>query len=170
MGRRFQIVANTKGIKIIDDYAHHPTEIKTTLDSIKNITKRKIAIFQPHRYTRLKGLWNEFLESFNSIDKLYVIDVFNAGDKPLDDFNSKNFAMTLDQDDISAIADAVARRLGMESSNEIKIEQAKIILGVGSKRAVWNIAKKYPEIKPYGKGSHTFSRQACLRVAQIRKS
>ncbi len=102
MGRRFQIVANTKGIKIIDDYAHHPTEIKTTLDSIKNITKRKIAIFQPHRYTRLKGLWNEFLESFNSIDKLYVIDVFNAGDKPLDDFNSKNFAIEIAKKGIDA--------------------------------------------------------------------
>ncbi len=91
MGRRFQLVADTKGIKIIDDYAHHPSEIKSTLSAIKNIKRRKVAIFQPHRYTRLKALWNDFLESFNDIDKLYVLDVFNAGDKFDEKYNSKNF-------------------------------------------------------------------------------
>ena len=102
MGRRFQIVADIKNIKIIDDYAHHPTEIKTTLSAVENIKKRKVAIFQPHRYTRLKGLWDEFLESFNSIDKLYVLDVFSAGDKPLDDYNSKNFAYEIAKKGINA--------------------------------------------------------------------
>ena len=91
MGRRFQLVADTKGIKIIDDYAHHPSEIKSTLSAVKNIKRRKVAIFQPHRYTRLKALWNDFLESFNDIDKLYVLDVFNAGDKFDEKYNSKNF-------------------------------------------------------------------------------
>ena len=56
MGRRFQIVADIKDIKIIDDYAHHPTEIKSTLSALNNTKRRKIAIFQPHRYTRLQGL------------------------------------------------------------------------------------------------------------------
>ncbi len=91
MGRRFQLVADVKGIRIIDDYAHHPSEIKSTLSAIKNINRRKVAIFQPHRYTRLKALWNEFLGSFNDIDKLYVLDVFNAGDKFDERYNSKNF-------------------------------------------------------------------------------
>ena len=91
MGRRFQLVANVKNIKIIDDYAHHPNEIKSTLGAIKNLKRRKIAIFQPHRYTRLKGLWDEFLESFDAVDKLYVAETYNAGDKFDENYNSKNF-------------------------------------------------------------------------------
>ena len=91
MGRRFQIVADVNDIKIIDDYAHHPQEIQSTLLAIKDIKRRKVAIFQPHRYTRLKGLWNEFLDSFNMIDKLFVLDVFSAGDNFDNQFNSRNF-------------------------------------------------------------------------------
>ena len=91
MGRRFQIVADVNNIKIIDDYAHHPSEIQSTLNSIKNLKNRKVVIFQPHRYTRLKGLWEEFLNSFNVIDKLYVLDVFSSGDKFDENYNSKNF-------------------------------------------------------------------------------
>ena len=91
MGRRFQIVADVNDIKIIDDYAHHPQEIQSTLLAIKDIKRRKVAIFQPHRYTRLKGLWNEFLDSFNIIDKLFVLDVFSAGDNFDNQFNSRNF-------------------------------------------------------------------------------
>lgn len=103
MGRRFQIVANDKGVKIIDDYAHHPNEIKSTLNAIQNVSSRKVVIFQPHRYTRLKGLWNEFLESFNNIDKLFVLDVFNAGDEFDPEFNSKNFVQAIEKKGINAI-------------------------------------------------------------------
>lgn len=91
MGRRFQLVADINNIKIIDDYAHHPSEIKSTLSALKNTKRRKVAIFQPHRYTRLKGLWTDFLDSFYDIDKLFVLDVFCAGDIPLSDYNSSNF-------------------------------------------------------------------------------
>lgn len=92
MGRRFQLVSDKNNIKIIDDYAHHPAEIKSTLSAVEKLKRRKVVIFQPHRYTRLKGLWDEFLDSFNNIDKLFVIDVFSAGDKPDSEYNSKNFA------------------------------------------------------------------------------
>ena len=102
MGRRFQLIADKNDIKIIDDYAHHPSEIKSTLSAIKNLKRRKIAIFQPHRYTRLKGLWNEFLESFEVIDELYVIDVFNAGDKFDEQYNSKNFVTEIKKKGIKA--------------------------------------------------------------------
>ena len=95
MGRRFQLVGDVKNIKIIDDYAHHPSEIQSTLNSIKDLKRRKVAIFQPHRYTRLKGLWDEFLKSFDVVDKLFVLDVFTAGDKPSSIYNSENFVAEL---------------------------------------------------------------------------
>ncbi len=91
MGRRFQLVADKNDIKIIDDYAHHPSEIKSTLSAIKNLKRNKVAIFQPHRYTRLKALWSEFLDSFDSVDELYVLDTFCAGDKFDETYNSENF-------------------------------------------------------------------------------
>ncbi len=102
MGRRFQLVSDNKktNIKIIDDYAHHPSEIKSTLNAIQKSKRRKVVIFQPHRYTRLKGLWNEFLSAFYNIDKLYVLDVFSAGDEFDSEFNSKNFAHDIKQNNV----------------------------------------------------------------------
>lgn len=84
MGRRFQLASEFNDIKVIDDYAHHPSEIKTTVDSAKNSTNSRIvAIFQPHRFSRLKGLWNDFLTSFDSADKLIVLDVYAASEEPI---------------------------------------------------------------------------------------
>ena len=98
MGRRFQKVSEFNGIKIYDDYAHHPSEIKTTLDSVKKAvgtSNNIVAIFQPHRYTRLKGLWTEFQESFYSADTLYVVDVYPAGEDEIENINSKTFVDTI---------------------------------------------------------------------------
>ena len=102
MGRRFQLVCDIKGVTIIDDYAHHPSEIKSTLDAIKDIKRRKTVIFQPHRYTRLKALWNEFLDCFDGIDKLYILDVFSAGDKKDETYNSLNFCIEIVKKGIDA--------------------------------------------------------------------
>ena len=104
MGRRFQLVAlnKKKNINIVDDYAHHPSEIKSTLNAIQKTSRRKVVIFQPHRYTRLKGLWNDFLSAFYNIDKLFVLDVFSAGDEYDCEFNSKNFAHDIRQNHVDA--------------------------------------------------------------------
>ncbi len=96
MGRRFQKVAEFDGITIYDDYAHHPTEVKATLSSAEGMTgKHVIAVFQPHRYTRLKNLWNEFLGAFSNVDKIIVTDVYAASEDPIDGINSENFTREL---------------------------------------------------------------------------
>lgn len=93
MGRRFEFVDKVEGVDFYDDYAHHPSEIKATLESVKNSFKdrRIVAIFQPHRYTRLKGLWNEFKKSFDNCDKLFVTDVYEASEDPIEGITSQNF-------------------------------------------------------------------------------
>ncbi len=96
MGRRFQQVFKNESVEIIDDYAHHPSEIKATLNAAKEYAvksggRRVVAIFQPHRYTRLKALFNDFLESFDMADVLIVADVFSAGDLKDPEFNSETF-------------------------------------------------------------------------------
>ena len=96
MGRRFQKVGEFNGITIFDDYAHHPTEIKATLSSAEGMkNKNIIAVFQPHRYTRLKTLWNEFLNAFEGIDKVIVTDVYAASETPIEGINSEKFAKEL---------------------------------------------------------------------------
>ena len=92
MGRRFQKSAEFNNIVVIDDYAHHPSEIKATLEAVKNYDKGRIfAIFQPHRYSRFLGLYNDFLNAFKCADFVAVLDVYAAGEmedntKTPDDF------------------------------------------------------------------------------------
>ena len=82
--RRFQIKGIKKGITVIDDYAHHPSEIKTTFDAISDMSpNRVIAVFQPHRYSRVKELYGEFVRSFNFPDVLICMDIYSAGESPI---------------------------------------------------------------------------------------
>ncbi len=96
MGRRFQKVGEFNGITLYDDYAHHPTEIKATLSSAEGMSgKNIIAVFQPHRYTRLQNLWDDFLNSFEGVDRVVVTDVYAASEAPIDGVNSKRFTEEL---------------------------------------------------------------------------
>ena len=105
MGRRFQLVSEFNGIKIVDDYAHHPSEIKTTLESAKKAAeKRLVAVFQPHRYTRLKGLWEDFQKSFDDVDLLFVVDVYAASEDVIEGITSEKFVQSLNSDKASYIS------------------------------------------------------------------
>ena len=77
--------------------------------------------------------------------------------------------MTLDKDDVRAIVDGVVAALNKSPSDNIRIDEAKRILRLG-RRAITNLVVAYPELKPAGKGSHYFSRSACLRLARLRKA
>ena len=91
--RRFTLICETKGIKVFDDYAHHPKEIVATLSALKKITSgRIIAIHEPHRYSRLNDLFNDFTKSFNLADKVFFLPVFPAGEKPIKNISS-NFLL-----------------------------------------------------------------------------
>jgi UDP-N-acetylmuramate--alanine ligase len=85
IGRRFELKKEVNDILIIEDYAHHPTEIKATLEAAKKgWTNRTVAIFQPHRYTRLSLLMKEFATCFNQADILILTDIYPAGEKPIE--------------------------------------------------------------------------------------
>jgi UDP-N-acetylmuramate--alanine ligase len=82
--RRFQTKARTKGIWVVDDYAHHPTEISATLSAARQTNpKRLICVFQPHRYSRTNLLKKEFGGAFTSADLLILTDVYAAGEMPI---------------------------------------------------------------------------------------
>jgi UDP-N-acetylmuramate--alanine ligase len=92
--RRFTKVGEVMGISIIDDYGHHPVEIAATLRAAKEVAEhtggKVIAIVQPHRYSRLKALFNEFSQCFSDADKVVVADVYSAGEEPLEGIDRDN--------------------------------------------------------------------------------
>jgi UDP-N-acetylmuramate--alanine ligase len=91
--RRFQLRDAIDTIMIIDDYGHHPAEIKATLAAAKSgWNKRVIAIFQPHRYTRTQALFDDFLTAFYQADQLIVTDVYAAGEAAIDGASGESLA------------------------------------------------------------------------------
>jgi len=88
--RRFQIKSTEAGIVIVDDYAHHPTEIKATLKAAKAAKhKRVVSVFQPHRFSRTKFLQREFGECFNDADIVIITDIYAASETPIDGIAAK---------------------------------------------------------------------------------
>ena len=82
--RRFRITRLESDIVIIDDYAHHPTEIRATLKAMENSGRRIVAVFQPHRYTRTRDLKDQFGKCFDIADHLVVTDIYSADEKPIE--------------------------------------------------------------------------------------
>ncbi len=112
--RRFTHVAEVAGVHIIDDYAHHPVEIEAVLGAAREAYQgRVIAVVQPHRYTRLRDLFDGFCNCFGEADLVLVADVFAAGEAPIDGFDRASLAAGIPGDvlelaDESALADVVA--------------------------------------------------------------
>lgn len=91
--RRFQQRGQEKGITVIDDYGHHPTEVRATLAAARDCSfKRVHAVFQPHRYTRTLHLMDEFARSFHGADHVYLLDIYAASEKPIDGVTSEALA------------------------------------------------------------------------------
>lgn len=97
--RRFDIVGITKsGVKIVDDYAHHPTEIKATLAAAHNIPHQKLWIlFQPHTYTRTLALFNQFADAFVQADVLVLADIYAAREKDIYNISSEKLAAEIEK-------------------------------------------------------------------------
>ena len=84
--RRFQFKGEARGITVVDDYAHHPTEILATLSAAKNSSggRRTVVVFQPHRYSRTQELMHEFALAFNNADMVFVLDIYPASEHPIE--------------------------------------------------------------------------------------
>ena len=91
--RRFTHVGDVDGITLVDDYGHHPTEVRATLHAAKSLDfERVVTVFQPHRYTRLQALADDFADAFADADVVMLIDVFPAGEMPIPGVTSKMLA------------------------------------------------------------------------------
>jgi UDP-N-acetylmuramate--alanine ligase len=90
-GRRFEVKGTVHGIRVIDDYGHHPTEIKVTLEAARRYAAdgRLIVIFQPHRYSRTQAFASAFATTLDTADHAIVLEVYAASEKPIDGVTSK---------------------------------------------------------------------------------
>ncbi len=90
IGRRMEIKGEARGRIVLDDYAHHPAELRATLAAVRAAFHRRVvAIFQPHRYTRLRDLFDEFLTAFDDADVLFLMNIYAAGEEPIDGVSSR---------------------------------------------------------------------------------
>jgi UDP-N-acetylmuramate--alanine ligase len=96
VGRRFEIKGVVNGITLIDDYGHHPAEIRATLDAARVCKfNRVLVLFQPHRYTRTQHLWEEFSRAFNQADVLVLTDIYSAHEPPIPGVTSEALAAAI---------------------------------------------------------------------------
>jgi UDP-N-acetylmuramate--alanine ligase len=88
--RRLEIKGEQSGITVVDDYGHHPTEVKTTLAAVREgwPDKRVVVVFQPHRYSRTQALFDEFTRAFYQSDLLFVLPIYAASEQPIDGIDS----------------------------------------------------------------------------------
>ncbi|MFQ5351949.1 MAG: UDP-N-acetylmuramate--L-alanine ligase [Candidatus Binatia bacterium] len=91
--RRFEIKGEAGGVTVVDDYAHHPTEIRATLAAARaGFDQRIVAVFQPHRYSRVADLFGDFAAAFDDADEVVLTDVYGAGEEALDGIDSARLA------------------------------------------------------------------------------
>ena len=133
--RRFQKVGNFNDAIIIDDYGHHPVEINSALAAARLLVPKNkiICIFQPHRYSRLKDLFDEFCSSFNDADYVLILDVYSAGESPIPNFDSLNLENGLSKyghKNVSYIKDK--KNLVQKLIKTVQPKDLIICLGAGS--------------------------------------
>jgi UDP-N-acetylmuramate--alanine ligase len=142
--RRFQVKAESEGVTVVDDYGHHPTEIRATLEAARvRGPKRILAVFQPHRYTRTQYLMDEFARCFAACDRVYVLDIYPASEPPIPGITAQRLVERM-------------RELGFDRVRYVPSEQAVIqevlsearagdmVLTIGA-GSVWKVADALAE-------------------------
>ena len=132
--RRFQLMGSADGVSVIDDYGHHPTEIRATLAAARQCGFQKVhVIFQPHRYTRTQLLLDEFATAFRDADSVLVLDIYAASEPPIPGITGELLANRITEDGgqealyVSSFAEAVELATGAASPGDMILT-----LGAGS--------------------------------------
>ena len=144
--RRFNKIFSYNKIDFYDDYAHHPTEIRSVLEGVKNVYNKseKVCIFQPHRISRLKDLRKEFSESFKDADIVILCPIFTAGEKMKLGFSYNNFAKEIIKNSKVKLF-LVNNNIQLAKFIKKNIYGNKIVIGMGA-GSISNWIKKLPEL------------------------
>jgi UDP-N-acetylmuramate--alanine ligase len=134
VGRRFEIKGEFGGVTLIDDYGHHPAEIRATLEAARGCGyKRLLVLFQPHRYSRTKFLWDDFRRSFNEADILVITEIYAAGESPLEGVNGEILSEAISTAGHKNVVFTSTMQAGMEFLyREARPGDAILTIGAGS--------------------------------------
>ena len=131
--RRFEIISHdifSKKITLVDDYGHHPKEIKYSHDTASEIwkNKKKIVVFQPHRYTRTKDLFDEFIKTLSNIENLLLLDIYPASEKIIKGYEGKDLFHALKRNGSNVVfcqnhTEVIEKLENMTAGNEVIITQ-----------------------------------------------
>jgi UDP-N-acetylmuramate--alanine ligase len=130
------------GVTVIDDYGHHPEEIRVTLAAAREGLRRRLVVaFQPHRYTRTRDLFEEFLAAFDDADVLFLTEIYPAGEEPIDGVSGAALAQALKQRGHADVRFVASRTdLAARLVDEARPDDVVMTLGAG------DIVKTGPEV------------------------
>jgi len=140
--RRFQVRGEAAGVLVIDDYGHHPTEIRATLETLRLCagSRRTLVLFQPHRFTRTQALWDDFCRAFDEADVLRLVDVYPASEDPIAGVSSEALARAIAERghrDVAWAGDL--RAAGERLFHDAREGDVVLTLGAGS---VWTAGEE----------------------------
>src|SRR5437867_978233 len=140
VGRRFDIKGVVDDVTVIDDYGHHPSEIRATLEAARGCKfNRLLVLFQPHRYTRTQHLWDEFSRAFNQADVLVLADIYAASETPIPGITSEALAGAIRDAGHKNVFYFASMREGIEKLiREARPGDAVLTIGAGSVRRASN--------------------------------
>jgi len=129
--RRFHFKGEVAGIKIYDDYGHHPTEVRATLSAFKEKypNNRLVVLFQPHRYSRTQSCWQDFTQCFNQADLLLLTDIYPAGEIQIENVTSEKLSKEIKNTQCSYLARSTS--LSTEIERNLKSGDVFLTLGAG---------------------------------------
>ncbi len=137
--RRQQFKGERGGVSVIDDYAHHPTEIKATLECLRSVGERMIVVFQPHRYTRTKYLIDLMGECFVDADRLFVLPVYGAGEEPIPGIDSKTLVSRISPTVSTTFVEDTVSMVNL-IRQETRPGDLVVTMGAGD---VWQVGEKF---------------------------
>jgi UDP-N-acetylenolpyruvoylglucosamine reductase len=139
VGRRIEEKGEAAGVLVVDDYGHHPTEIKATLSAVKSRwpKRRLVVLFQPHRFTRTKILCKEFAQSLAQVEKLLLLPIYSAGEKPIPGVSSKSIARHLKKKNFHLFLEKPELEI---LAKELNPGDVLLTLGAGD---VWKLGEQF---------------------------
>ncbi len=133
VGRRFNTIYKKGKFEIIDDYAHHPTEIFETLTTLRTFhTGKLVAIFEPHRFSRTRDFWNEFIDSFKLCDHLYLCPIYPASENPIDGVTSERLSQEINLKNKGSCHVIESTESVIEQFNQYKNDDNTIVIVLGA--------------------------------------
>jgi UDP-N-acetylmuramate--alanine ligase len=131
--RRFQLKGKVAGVSVVDDYGHHPTEIRATLAAARQCGfKRVHVIFQPHRYTRTRDLMDDFTSAFKDADTLLVLDIYAASEQPISGITGEFLAERITASGTFAAHASSFENAVMQACANAQVGDLILTLGAGS--------------------------------------